>query len=81
MTATQVLTAAAFGALALGVFVSDSDAAAPIGCCMERHEANDRFPWIEVSRDLDDCKERNRLKDRSDNIVRPAGKVWWNIKC
>ena len=81
MTATQVLTAAAFGALALSVLTSNSDAASAIGCCMERQEANSRYPWIQVGQDLDDCKRRNRQKDRNDNIIRPTGKVWWNIKC
>lgn len=80
MTKAAYLAAAT---LCAGVFVlmlTGSDTAvAQGGCCMERDGPN--APWHIVGRDLQDCKKRNADADKEDNIMRPQGRIWWNINC
>jgi len=49
------------------------------GCCKERDSLSSRT-WRQNGLSLENCTRLNEKKD-GDNVLQPAGFVWWDGQC
>lgn len=68
------------GCIALAVVALVSLAPHPAnalaGCCKKSTDGNS---WAITDYDIDDCEKHNESDE--DNVLKQAGKWWWDISC
>jgi len=49
------------------------------GCCKDRSSA--AGIWSRNGKNYEACKNDNQRRDGGDDLLQPAGLVWWDLQC
>ena len=49
------------------------------GCCKQRKSLTEG--WAQTSLNYQQCEEENRRQDKGDDLLKPIGRIWWDIQC